>query len=177
MLFFGEKCFDESKFQPNNKTNDKKLEFLRHCLSKKRLVVASTEQAFTPINKKDHAICFMKVINPGDDQNFPDGYIEIIESYGGIHKIGFDDLNKFSSLCAINLPDFKEKKLDENKNSDEKRCENIKISEQDKNLCDNKNNNLHSKINVCYNKFVSENVLLNKSDQIVTSKSENNLGG
>ena len=136
-LLFGKKCFMESKFQPNNKTKDKKLEFLRHCLSKKRLVVASTNKGFAPINKKDHAVYFSKVINPGEDKNAPDGYIEVIESCQDIHKISFDDLNKFSSLCAVNLPDIKEKKLDKYENSDEKQLENTKIGKNDKNFYDN----------------------------------------
>ena len=167
----------ESKFQPNNKTKDKKLEFLRHCLSKKRLVVASTNKGFAPINKKDHAVYFSKVINPGEDKNAPDGYIEVIESCQGIHKISFDDLNKFSSLCAVNLPDIKEKKLDKYENSDEKQLENTKIGKNDKNFYDNdmnfninSNQNLNLRLNNDMNLYVNNHIRKTKNFSEIENK-------
>ena len=160
-LVFGKYSCNESQIKKINKDCSTKLDFLRYCLQKKILIAASTNDDVCGI-PKNRVVYFSKIVEKGMDPNFPDGYIEVIESYRGIRKIRFDDLNKFSSLYAINLPDLKEKKLNEDKNSDEEQLGNTKIDKNDNNLCDNKNNNLHSEINLCYN----ENMINNFEEEL-----------
>ena len=165
-LVLGKQCCDEKKIKKTNRDCNTKLDFVRYCLSKNKLVVASANYRFRGISR-NHTVYFSKIIEQGTDTNFPDGYIEVIESYIGVHKIEFDDLKKFGSLYAVDLPDLKKKKLDEDKNSDKEQLENTKIDKNDKNLCDNKNNNLHFETNVCYNKNVPEDVSLNEHKALI----------
>ena len=88
-LLFGKSYFKEHKFKPKEKIGNRKLDFLRYCLSKNKLVVASTNRqisVLTDNEKKDnipipvnHTVCFREIVEQGADTNFPDGYIEVID--------------------------------------------------------------------------------------------------